>query len=231
MEGATAQGDAQGQGAVCHMIVRNSASRSAKSSGKRFLSLSQVKKKQTHTSFSMHFMQQNLVTSLSSTQQRLQTTWSCVWACVTRSHPTCSRIAGRRTGQNTRILPHWAEHWEAACVIHRLVCIPLQAVLPSVNSLAGGRWQHSSRWRWTRHTRMLSRNLGAHGKCLLNYLRSYRKSPVTCTGYLPMQLRWTSSSMSCSVQDVERCGQVNSHLVRTAFSCMHCVQTTRLRSG
>ncbi|KAG0710451.1 hypothetical protein GWK47_022749 [Chionoecetes opilio] len=37
--------------------------------------------------------------------------------------------------------------------------------------------------------------------------------------------------MSCSVRDVERWSQVNSLLVRTASSCMHYVQTTRLRSG
>ncbi|KAG0718961.1 hypothetical protein GWK47_051477 [Chionoecetes opilio] len=37
--------------------------------------------------------------------------------------------------------------------------------------------------------------------------------------------------MSCSMRDVERWSQVNSLLVRTASSCMHYVQTTRLRSG
>ena len=58
--------------------------------------------------------------------------------------------------------------------------------------------------------------------------RSWEVSPelfgklqeITCHMYL-----------SCSVRDVERWSQVNSLLVRTASSCMHCVQTTRLRSG
>ncbi|KAG0725232.1 hypothetical protein GWK47_039008 [Chionoecetes opilio] len=38
----------------------------------RLLSLSQVQEEQTHASFSMHFMQQNLGTSLSSSLQRIQ---------------------------------------------------------------------------------------------------------------------------------------------------------------
>ncbi|KAG0725589.1 hypothetical protein GWK47_038350 [Chionoecetes opilio] len=64
------------EGKELYVTCEHSASRSPKSSGKRLLSLSQVKKKQTHASFSMHFMQQNLGTSLSSSLQRIQTSWS-----------------------------------------------------------------------------------------------------------------------------------------------------------
>ncbi|KAG0715029.1 hypothetical protein GWK47_012871 [Chionoecetes opilio] len=60
--------------------------------GRGVLSLSQVKKKQTHASFSMHFMQQNLGTSLSSSLQRIQTSWSCVWAGCDK--PSVHSLAG-----------------------------------------------------------------------------------------------------------------------------------------
>jgi hypothetical protein len=42
---------------MSHMSI--SASKAPKSSGKRLLNCSQIKKKLTHTSFPMHFMQQN----------------------------------------------------------------------------------------------------------------------------------------------------------------------------
>ncbi|KAG0727311.1 hypothetical protein GWK47_034921 [Chionoecetes opilio] len=104
MEKTTAQGEARGKElyVTCEQLCFKIPQ---KSSGKRLLSLSQVKKKQTHAPFSMHFMQQNLGTSLSSSTAEDTTSWSCVWACATRSHPTCSRSVGRRTGQDSWISP------------------------------------------------------------------------------------------------------------------------------
>jgi hypothetical protein len=58
--------------------------------------------------------------------------------------------------------------------------MPLHSAIPSVHLLAVGRW-HSSRWRKTRHTGMLSRNLVAHGKCLMN---SAKLLEITCHMYL-----------------------------------------------
>jgi hypothetical protein len=145
--------------------------------------------------------------------------WSFVWTCAARSHPTCSRNVGRRTGQDSWIPTHWAVRLEAACVIHWLVCMSLQTVIPSVHSLALERW-HSSGWRKNKTYQDVSRNLVSHGKCHLNSLRSYKRPPATCTCYLPSQLRWTSSGMSCSVRFVEKGSQVNSLLVRIATSCM-----------
>ncbi|KAG0726407.1 hypothetical protein GWK47_004327 [Chionoecetes opilio] len=72
--------------------------------------------------------------------------------------------------------------------------------------------------------------------------RSWEVSPelfeklqeITCHMYLPSTHTTEVNKLRYElflVRDVERWGQVNSLLVRTASSCMHYVQTTRLRSG
>ncbi|KAG0721366.1 hypothetical protein GWK47_046629 [Chionoecetes opilio] len=77
----------------------------------------------------------------------------------------------------------------------------------------------------------LSTNLGAHGEMSPELFEKLQEN--TCHMYLPSThtTEVNKLRMSCSVRDVERWSQVNSPLVRTASSCMHYVQTTRLRSG
>ncbi|KAG0711843.1 hypothetical protein GWK47_019735 [Chionoecetes opilio] len=136
------------------------------------------------------FMQQNLGTNLSLIMQRIQTSWSCVWACATRSHPTCSRSAGRRTGQDSWISPK-TEPYTGSSVCDSLIgmhaftgCDTVKCIRP-----AGEDDDTQTGEDGPKTYQGLSTNLGAHGKCLLNSLRSYRKSPATCTCHLPTQLR------------------------------------------
>ncbi|KAG0727332.1 hypothetical protein GWK47_034861 [Chionoecetes opilio] len=71
--------------------------------------------------------------------------------------------------------------------------------------------------------RMLSTNLGAHGKCLLNSLRSYRKSlPHVLPSTHTTEVNKLRYELFCA--RLERWSQVNSLLVRTASSwgCTTC---------
>ncbi|KAG0693742.1 hypothetical protein GWK47_027391 [Chionoecetes opilio] len=89
-----------------------------KESGRGLLKLKSSQKKQQHASFSMHFMQQNWVQSVIITAKDTDV-MVLVWACATRSHPTCSRSAGRRI--RTRFSgypPPLSGHCEASAVIH-----------------------------------------------------------------------------------------------------------------
>jgi hypothetical protein len=69
MEGTTEQGEALGK--ELYVTCEQLCFKITKSSGKRLMSLSQVKRKQTHALFSMHLTQQNLVTNMSSSLQRI----------------------------------------------------------------------------------------------------------------------------------------------------------------
>ncbi|KAG0724308.1 hypothetical protein GWK47_005210 [Chionoecetes opilio] len=103
-------------------------------------SLSQVKKSR-HTAFpfSMHFMQQNLGTSLSSSLQRIQTSLVLCLGMCHKIPSTCfPEVRERRTGQDSWISPQMSRTLGGSvCDSLILGCMPLQAVIPSVHSLAG----------------------------------------------------------------------------------------------
>ncbi|KAG0729340.1 hypothetical protein GWK47_003505 [Chionoecetes opilio] len=74
--------------------------------------------KEADTRLLLHALQQqNLGTSLSSSLQRIQTSWSCVWACATRSIPPVPR---RRDEEPDKFLENHtlSRTLGAACVIH-----------------------------------------------------------------------------------------------------------------
>ena len=66
---------------------------------------------------------------------------------------------------------------------------------------------------------------------LLSCLRTCKRSHAVFMYHLPAQQMWTLFGTNSSAPDVVRLSQANSHLVKTASSCMPLVPTIRLPYG
>ncbi|KAG0717158.1 hypothetical protein GWK47_055043 [Chionoecetes opilio] len=165
----------------------------------------------------MNFHAANLGKSLSSSLQRIQTSWP-VSGHVPQIPPTCSRSAGRRTGTSFPGYHHLPPYTGAR--VYSVGSIPLQAVIRQCFG-AGGEDDTLKQVKWQDFTGMLSTNLGALG-ISPELLRSYRK-------YLPhvlpsptQEVKKLGMSVLC---ETWRGGVKKSLLVRTLpFRCT--LQTT-----